>query len=375
MISNRLVINWIVVCYLLAMNRATSALASEPPSQIPTTWTIEHKIKVKGKDTGQVSEIQTSSNGNVTVKPLRWARLEFIGKVLFWVDPEGQAERSLYTGIGEKAVRPPGAGGGLILPLAGEIAIDGPHQKIFYANTMPAQNLNALASQPFVVSGLFCSRYWHVITSHHQQRHLFQPMMLQDPQLNLRLFQNFPSPAELNDIYAQGFWMAHLACAAEPIAGHRFGFHFIKNKTGSAPFQLVWNQEFPYRKVWELIQQGFAITDIAYGQNNWWVLMHQGTGRDSTVWRIDGEFPHRFIQDNVTAGRQITSICWADGYWAVVLATCGAGGLYDTQMASHQSLFDLSNNVWNNQRRVFVDLTYHEWTKTWHAITTPAISQ
>ncbi len=69
--------------------------------------------------------------------------------------------------------------------------------------------------------------------------------------------------------------------------------------------------------------QGYRITDVAYGDGLWAVVMTEDTGYGGQAWAASAEFPGEFIREKWDEGLDLTTLTYGDGTWVAVMT----GGL------------------------------------------------
>lgn len=83
-------------------------------------------------------------------------------------------------------------------------------------------------------------------------------------------------------------------------------------------------EEFVLRDdISEYWDQGYRITDVAYGDGLWAVVMTEDTGYGRQAWMYSADFPAEFIREKWDEGLDLTTLTYGDGWWMVVMT----GGL------------------------------------------------
>ena len=83
--------------------------------------------------------------------------------------------------------------------------------------------------------------------------------------------------------------------------------YFIRPYLPEAEIKQFWNE-------------GYHITSLAYGDNQWVVIISQGAGyADTRPYVGRNYFPEAELQEYWTTGHHITSLAYGDPQWAVVM--------------------------------------------------------
>jgi serine/threonine-protein kinase len=66
--------------------------------------------------------------------------------------------------------------------------------------------------------------------------------------------------------------------------------------------------------------EGFRVTDLAYGNENWAMVMTQNSPYGRQAWKTSVAFPGDYIEEKWAEGFHVTSLAYGGGVWAVVLS-------------------------------------------------------
>ena len=81
--------------------------------------------------------------------------------------------------------------------------------------------------------------------------------------------------------------------------------------------------------------EGYRITDVAYGDGMWAVVMTEGTEYGRQAWVYSLDFPDDFITEKWDEGLDLTTLAYGDGAWVAVMT----GGL-DWQQSLMRGSFE-----------------------------------
>lgn len=95
-------------------------------------------------------------------------------------------------------------------------------------------------------------------------------------------------------------------------------------------------QEFVLKEsIQQYWEEGYRITDAAYGDGLWAAVMTEGTGYERQAWELGPVFPEEFINEKWDEGLDLTTLAYGDGMWFAVMS----GGL-DWQQAFRTGTFE-----------------------------------
>jgi serine/threonine-protein kinase len=91
----------------------------------------------------------------------------------------------------------------------------------------------------------------------------------------------------------------------------------------NSPFgRQTWQtkKEFPADYIESKWEEGFRVTDLAYGNNVWGVVMSQGSPYGRQTWQTKKEFPVDFIEGKWEEDFRVTDLSYGNGVWGVIMS-------------------------------------------------------
>ncbi|HRQ38080.1 MAG TPA: protein kinase [Chloroflexota bacterium] len=111
------------------------------------------------------------------------------------------------------------------------------------------------------------------------------------------------------------------------------GFRLTDLAYGNETWASIMSQNSPYgRQTWktsaafpgdyiqEKWDEGFRVTNLAYGDGRWLVALAQTSPYGRQTYKTAAAFPGDFVQQKWDEGFRVTSLAYGDGVWAVVLS-------------------------------------------------------
>ena len=92
-------------------------------------------------------------------------------------------------------------------------------------------------------------------------------------------------------------------------------------------------------EIQEYWSEGYHITDVAYGDGLWAVVMTEGANYGRQAWVYSVEFPDDFIAEKWDEGLDLTVLAYGDGAWVAVM-TGGLGWQQSYMRGSFQEISD-----------------------------------
>lgn len=158
------------------------------------------------------------------------------------------------------------------------------------------------------------------------------------------------------------------------------GYHISELAYGGGSWAVVMSQglpitlqryfgggaNFPEERVNEAWNEGYQITNFAYG-NEWVVIMSKGTGLGQQSWMTRDYFPRDEISDYWDKGFRVTSMAYGNGAWAVTMSKNSGIGMQEW-LTKHdtQTVFDHATELFNDKGYRFHSLDFG--ANSWAAI-------
>ncbi|MCB9420400.1 MAG: serine/threonine protein kinase [Ardenticatenaceae bacterium] len=79
-------------------------------------------------------------------------------------------------------------------------------------------------------------------------------------------------------------------------------------------------QDFPADFIESKWGEGFRVTNLAYGNGAWGIIMSQGSPYGRQIWQTKQDFPADFIESKWGEGFRVTSLAYGNGVWAVIMS-------------------------------------------------------
>ncbi len=110
-------------------------------------------------------------------------------------------------------------------------------------------------------------------------------------------------------------------------------FHITNLAYGNNVWGVMMSQDSPFgQQTWQTKKQfpiefietkwdaGFRVTSLAYGNDVWGVIMSQGSPFGRQTWQTKKEFPSEFIEGKWDEGFRVTSVAYGNGVWGVIMS-------------------------------------------------------
>ena len=104
-------------------------------------------------------------------------------------------------------------------------------------------------------------------------------------------------------------------------------------------------------KAFNLLILLFLFNSVTYSQNNWALVMSNGTEYSSQTWKTNAYFPKDAIKEGWDNGKKITSLSYGDGMWALVMSN---GTEYSSQTWKTNAYFpkDAIKEGWDSGKKI-----------------------
>ena len=86
--------------------------------------------------------------------------------------------------------------------------------------------------------------------------------------------------------------------------------------------QQTWQtkKEFPVEFIENKWDEGFRVTSLAFGNNVWGVMMSQGSPFGRQTWQTKKEFPVEFIESKWDEGFRVTDMAYGNSVWGIIMS-------------------------------------------------------